>query len=152
MSFFNLRVYGLLINENNELLVSDEQSGDRTFTKFPGGGVEIGEGLIDALKREFIEECNAEIDVVSHFYTTDFYEQSSFNDSQIISIYYIVKAVNPLQLKFKTEMFDFDTDTLQAFRWLNLDKLSTDDVTFRTDKTVIELLLKQQTNELSRKG
>src|SRR5688500_10892217 len=103
MSFFNLRVYGLLINENNELLVSDEQSGDRTFTKFPGGGVEIGEGLIDALKREFIEECNAEIDVVSHFYTTDFYEQSSFNDSQIISIYYIVKAVNPLQLKFKTE-------------------------------------------------
>lgn len=149
MSYFNIRVYGLLINSENQVLISDEQSGGRIFSKFPGGGLELGEGLIDALKREFMEECNAEIEVVSHFYTTDFYEQSSFNDSQIISIYYIVREIKPLQLNFKTVAFDFDTGMLQAFRWVDLDTLSTDDVTFKTDKTVIELLINKKTNELS---
>ncbi len=148
MSYFNVRVYGLLINANNQLLISDEQSGGRIFSKFPGGGLELGEGLLDALKREFMEECNADIQVDSHFYTTDFYEQSSFNDSQIISVYYIVKEVNPLQLNYKTLAFDFDAGMLQAFRWVDLDLLSTDDVTFRTDKTVVQLLINKR-NELS---
>jgi len=30
------------------------------FSKFPGGGLEYGEGLIEGLKREFVEECNVE--------------------------------------------------------------------------------------------
>jgi ADP-ribose pyrophosphatase YjhB (NUDIX family) len=143
MSYFNVRVYGLLINEARQVLISDEQSGGRTFSKFPGGGMELGEGLIDALKREFVEECKAEIEVVSHFYTTDFYEQSSFNDSQILSVYYLVKETHPLLMNFKTEVFDFEENTLQSFRWVALSELTTDDVTFKTDKTVVEMLLKQ---------
>ncbi|TKC58447.1 NUDIX domain-containing protein [Pedobacter hiemivivus] len=143
MSYFNVRVYGLLINTNSEVLISDEQSGGRIFSKFPGGGLELGEGLADALKREFMEECNAEIEVLGHLYTTDFYEQSSFNDSQILSIYYMVKAVHPLEINFKTEAFDFDEGSLQSFRWIALDKLKEDDVTFKTDKTAVDLLLKQ---------
>lgn len=142
MSYFNVRVYGLLINNKNEVLLSDEQSGGRVFSKFPGGGLELGEGLIDALKREFMEECSAEIEVLGHLYTTDFYEQSSFNDSQILSIYYLVKEVHPLLLNFKTKPFDFDEGALQSFRWTRLDMLKTDDVTFKTDKNAIELLLK----------
>ncbi len=143
MSYFNVRVYGLLINNRNEVLISDELSGGRMFSKFPGGGLELGEGLIDALKREFMEECNAEVEVLGHLYTTDFYEQSSFNDSQILSIYYMVREVHPLLLNFKTKPFDFDEGALQAFRWIALDELKTDDVTFKTDKNAIELLLKQ---------
>lgn len=145
MSYFNVRVYGLLINGEQQILVSDEQSGGKIFSKFPGGGLELGEGLIDALKREFMEECNAEIEVLEHFYTTDFYEKSSFNDSQILSIYYLVKAVHPLELNFKSRVFDFDEDSLQSFRWIDLKTLKTEDVTFRTDQTVIELLTIKQT-------
>lgn len=144
MSYFNVRVYGLLINENNEILISDEQSGGRTFSKFPGGGLEFGEGLIDALKREFVEECNAEIQVLEHLYTTDFFEQSSFNDSQILSIYYLVKEVRPLEMDFKTLAFDFDEGTLQSFRWVSLDKLNAGDLTFRTDQTVVTILLNRK--------
>ena len=144
MSYFNVRVYGLLVNNNNEVLISDEQSGGRIFSKFPGGGLELGEGLIDALKREFVEECNAEIEVTEHIYTTDFYEQSSFNDSQILSIYYLVKELHPLQLNFKTIAFDFDEGTLQAFRWVSLDTLNINDVTFKTDQTAIEILLNRK--------
>jgi 8-oxo-dGTP diphosphatase len=145
MSYFNVRVYGLLINTDNEILLSDEYEYKQNFTKFPGGGLELGEGLIDALKREFIEECNAEIEVTGHFYTTDFYEKSSFNESQVISIYYLVKAVNPLQLTFKTKIFDFDTDSTQSFRWVKISDLEEKDVTFKTDKTVVKLLKKSIT-------
>jgi len=142
MSYFNVRVYGLLINNENELLLSDEFEYGFNFTKFPGGGVELGEGLIEALKREFVEECNAEIVVISHFYTTDFYEKSSFNDSQVISVYYLVKEVKPLQLNFKSKVFDFDINSAQSFRWVKISDLTADDVTFKTDKTVVNLLKK----------
>lgn len=143
MALFNVRVYGLLINWQQEILISDEQEYGMRFTKFPGGGLELGEGLIDGLKREFIEECNARIDVLQHFYTTDFYVKSAFNDSQIISVYYMVKNVQPLDLNFKTEIFDFDKEgeVLQAFRWIKLSDLKPDDLTFPIDKHVARLLL-----------
>lgn len=145
MSYFNVRVYGLLINEKQEVLISDEQEYGIQFSKFPGGGLEFGEGLIDGLKREFIEECNAEIDIISHFYTTDFFEKSSFNDSQVISIYYLVKQITPFQLNFKTKIFDFDGEgeILQAFRWANINELPIEQITFKTDKTVLALLKEQ---------
>ena len=40
MKRFNIRVYGILINDRNELLVSDELIKGLQFTKFPGGGLE----------------------------------------------------------------------------------------------------------------
>ena len=140
MSYFNVRVYGLLINSQNEVLLSDEREYGMKFTKFPGGGVELGEGLIEALKREFMEECYAEIEVLSHFYTTDFYEKSTFNDSQVLSVYYLVKEVFPLQLGFKTAVFDFDENQNQSFRWRKITDITEDDVTFKTDKAVVSLL------------
>lgn len=140
---FNVRVYGLLINDRNEILISDEQEYGIQFAKFPGGGLEHGEGLIDGLKREFVEECNAGIEVISHFYTTDFYVKSAFNDSQIISVYYMVKNITPLNLVFKTKAFDFDGegDVLQSFRWINMANLKENDVTFPIDKHVVKLLI-----------
>ena len=142
MFMFNVRVYGLLINEQNQVLISDEEEYGVQFSKFPGGGLEYGEGLLDGLKREFMEECSVEVEVMEHFYTTDFFCKSAFNDSQIISIYYTVRAAQPLQLLFKERAFDFDTDgdIKQAFRWKNLSGIELDDVTFPTDKRVVELL------------
>ncbi len=142
MSYFNVRVYGLLINQNNEVLVSDEEEYGIRFSKFPGGGLEFGEGLLDGLKREFVEECNADIEIINHFYTTDFFEKSSFNDSQVISIYYLVKEKAPLQLAFKNKIYDFDSEgeILQAFRWVKIEDLDLDEITFKTDKVVAQLL------------
>ena len=140
MSYFNVRVYGILINENQEVLLSDEREYGMDFTKFPGGGLELGEGLINGLKREFMEECGLEIEVIRHFYTTDFFEKSSFNDSQVISIYYLVKPLAPLNFPLKQQVFDFEPDLCQAFRWVSISNLQTTDVTFKTDKVVVDLI------------
>lgn len=139
---FNVRVYGLLFNENNHILISDEEEYGFQFSKFPGGGLEYGEGLIDALKREFVEECQTEIEVLEHFYTTDFFIKSVFNESQVISVYYLVKPVSGIDLDFRDKAFDFleKGDVLQAFRWKSIHELNKDELTFPTDQKVLELL------------
>ena len=142
--YFNVRVYGILINADNEVLISDEQDCGMRFSKFPGGGLEFGEGLPDGLKREFMEECYTEVEVTGHFYTTDFFVKSAFNDSQIISVYYMVNAVGKLNFTTKSEVFDFDGegDILQSFRWVKLAELNAEDLTFPTDRHVANLLIK----------
>jgi len=141
----SIRVYGLLINADDEILISDEKEYGMMFSKFPGGGLEYGEGTIDGLKREFMEECNAEIQVLSHFYTTDFFVKSAFSDAQIVSIYYMVKNTAPLKLNFKQKPFDFDEEgeILQAFRWVKINDLNVEDVTFPIDQHVVKLLREQ---------
>src|SRR5207248_4907723 len=37
---FNVRVYGILIGENRQVLVSDEYIRGGYYTKFPGGGLD----------------------------------------------------------------------------------------------------------------
>ena len=138
MYLFNVRVYGLLLNDLNEILVSDEKTMNVSFTKFPGGGLEYGEGLIDALKREFMEECQLDIEVLRHVYTTDFYEKSSFNESQILSVYYQVKAKGAITFDIKVSPFDFSNekqaDKLEVFRFLPVETLEDKSLTFKTDK------------------
>jgi len=148
---FNLRVYGILINEQNQLLVSDEYIRGMKITKFPGGGLEFGEGTRDCLKREFLEEMSLNVEVGKHLYTTDYFQLSSFNSShQIISIYYFVNALEKITAPLRTKPFDFDDEQLkiyeqqkeiETFRFIDLDKLNVDDVSLPIDKKIIQLLL-----------
>src|SRR3982750_257422 len=116
MPLFNVRVYGILINDQNELLVSDEYIRGGYYTKFPGGGLEFGEGTRDCLKREFMEEMSLDVSVGEHIYTTDFFQMSAFNpEHQIISIYYYVKALEDIKVPIRTKSFDFDEDQLKIY-------------------------------------
>lgn len=132
---FNIRVYGVLIHQNKILIIKEPFAGDIIY-KFPGGGLEYGEGLIDCLKREFLEELNLEIEVENHFYTQDFFLKSGFDESeQIIMVYYKIKEKNISNL----EVMDKD---IQELIWIDLNDLSVEDLTLPTDKLVVEMLLK----------
>lgn len=149
MNKFNIRVYGLLLNDKGEVLLSDEEIDHFKFSKFPGGGLEFGEGLTDALKREFIEECNLDIAVIEHFYTTDFFVKSLFSDEQLISVYYLVKPNRDFNLKLADKVFDFEDQNMtckQCFRMVNIKQIEENDLTFPVDKHVLNLL-KQYFNE-----
>ena len=149
---FNLRTYGILINEWNQVLVSDEYIHGEYFTQFPGGGVELGEGTRDCLKREFKEEMDLEIEVKEHIYTTDFFQPSAFKKGdQIISVYYFVKPLERIKFSLVEQPFDFTEKQLQAyekekkietFRFIDLEKFGPESVHFPIDKIVAKLLLK----------
>lgn len=142
-SEFTIRVYGLILNSDNEVLVTDEFQLDTKMTKFPGGGLEFGEGTIDCLKREMIEECNQEITDIQHFYTTDFFQKALFWDNhQLLSIYYLAKLVDPVQFRVSTKAFDFFPiqNGKQSFRWISPVSLIPEEFTFPIDKHVAHLL------------
>lgn len=138
-----VRVYAIIINEKQEVLLSDEYVNDMRMTKFPGGGLEFGEGPIDCLKREAIEEMGQEIEIINHFYTTDFYQKSLFHDNaQLISIYYLARFPQPIQFKVSTKLFDFSDDVngSQSLRWKLIKDLEESNLTFPIDKKVVQLL------------
>lgn len=140
---YNIRVYGILV-QNQAVLVSDEYYKGIYMTKFPGGGHEIGEGLIDCLKREFIEELNLEIAIKDHFYTTDFYVPSFFNSSQqLISVYYLIENISQKMIPTGNKIFDFEPEHgAQSLRWIHFKDLSEDDLTYPIDKKVVTMLKK----------
>src|ERR1700733_4647942 len=108
---FNIRVYGILCNDQKQVLVKDELIRGNRFTKFPGGGLEFGEGTRDCLKREFKEEMDLEVLVGDHIYTTDFFQMSAFNpEHQIISIYYFATAMEPIKAPLRLQSFEFDAE------------------------------------------
>ena len=140
-SKFNIRVYGLLFNDNGDILVSDEQRFGKNFTKFPGGGLEFGESVLDCLLREYVEELHQEIEIVEHFYTTDFYQQSAFDkNDQLISIYYVVKAIGDIRFSISTTPFDGTHNERQSFRFIPIKNLSENNFTFPIDKHVSGLI------------
>lgn len=141
-NFFNLRVYGIFIH-NNSILVSDEYIKGNKITKFPGGGLEFGEGTKDCLKREFIEELNLEIEVIEHFYTTDFFVKSFFDEnSQVVSIYYLVKPISKLDFKTSDTPHNYEKkEGAQALRWISCKDFKESELTLLIDQFVAKLII-----------
>jgi 8-oxo-dGTP diphosphatase len=150
MPVFTIRVYGILINDNKQVLVSDEFIRGNYYTKFPGGGLEFGEGTRDCLKREFKEEMDLKVEIGEHLYTTDFFQLSAFRpDQQIMSIYYMAKALEEIKAPLRDKVFDFDerqlavynnTGETETFRFIDWDAFSAESVTLPIDKVAAQLV------------
>ena len=146
-----IRVYGILINEQQQILVSDEYIRGMFVTKFCGGGLEEGEGTRDCLRREFMEEMNLRVQIEEHFYTTDFYQPSAFRKGdQIMSIYYKVKALEAITVPLRSQPFQFDeremnmyneTGETETFRFINLADFNEDCMTLPIDKIIVQMIL-----------
>ena len=153
-----VRVYGILLNELNQVLVSDEFIRGNYYTKFPGGGLETGEGTRDCLAREFMEEMQLRVEVGDHIYTTDYYQQSAFNPAQqILSIYYYARALEPIGVPLKSTAFDFDEQQLaiyaekqqvESFRFIDWDHFSPEVLSLPIDK-IAAGIVKQQVKQRS---
>ncbi len=139
---FNVRVYGLLLHEGS-VLVADELIKGHRITKFPGGGLEFGEGPKDCLIREIREEVGVEAFDLEHFYTTDFFQMSAFRpDQQVISIYYTFRVADPLAIAVSTVPFAFKQQVAdeESFRWLDPRTAPEEAITLPIDRVVWRLL------------
>ena len=141
---FNIRVYGILFDHRNRILVADELIHGQRVTKFPGGGLEFGEGTIDCVIREFMEETNQAIQIIRHVYTTDFFQQSAFNPNhQVMSIYYLVECSSPEAIITSGKKFDFlinETSDVMSLRWIESEEIQESDFTFPIDQKVAKII------------
>ena len=144
---FNVRVYGIIINKNNEVLLADEYQLGMKMTKFPGGGLKFGEGTVDCLKREALEEFGQEVEVLEHFYTLEYFQPSLFyEDHQLLSIYYKARFIKPIKFKIYDKPFGRPGELKNgyiSFRWKDLEELTKEDVSLPVDKKVTKRLIKQ---------
>lgn len=137
---FVLRVYGLILNTRGEVLITDEFQLGQSMTKFPGGGLQYGEGPIDCLVREIREECNQqEIKNIHHFYTTDFFQKALFYPNhQLVSIYYTAELNGENQFKISDHPHQYPAGVNggQSFRWVKINMLDLSEFSFPIDKLV----------------
>jgi 8-oxo-dGTP diphosphatase len=140
---FNIRVYGLIIKNKAQILLTDEYVLDREMTKFPGGGLHFGEGPEDCLKREALEEFGQGIEIIEHFYTTGFFQRALFfEDHQLISLYYRARFLEYPRFKISEKPFDFKAmvNGSQSFRWADIATLREEELSFPIDRHVLGLL------------
>jgi 8-oxo-dGTP pyrophosphatase MutT (NUDIX family) len=115
------------------------------MVKFPGGGMEYGEGTVDCLQREAMEEFGQELTNIRHFYTTDYYQKAYFfNDHQLISIYYLADLREELKIRISDKPFDFPEmkNGQQSFRRVPLSEIREEDLSFPIDRKVLSMLKK----------
>ncbi len=140
---FVIRVYAIILNEQREVLINDEYFKDTFITKFPGGRLEWGEGLMDCLKREAEEEFGQSIEITGHYYTGDMFQRTIFyEESQLISVYYLARFQEPIRFKISQKPFDFQEriNGSQSFRWIVIDELRLERLTLPADRKVARLL------------
>jgi len=143
---YSIRVYMLILNDRMEILLSDEFQMGMKMVKFPGGGMEYGEGTIHCLQREAVEEFGHKLLNIRHFYTTDYYQKAYFfQDHQLISIYYLADLPGGIQIEVSDKPFDFPemVNGQQSLRWVSLNELEEEDLTFPIDRKVAGMLKKQ---------
>lgn len=133
---FNIRVYGIYINDNHEILLSHEQYDKLSMIKFPGGGLEYGESTLECLHRECMEEAGISIEIGDHIYTTDYFQKSFVNDNQIIAIYYKIKPIQRIVSVLQTPEGYYKLHPLTTSLITQL--------TMPIDKKVMQLILEKQ--------
>ena len=137
---FNIRVYGVLINDQHEVLLSTEERKGMRFTKFPGGGLEWGEGIQDCLRREIKEELGIECEINELFYLTEHFQESAFRKGdQLISVYYRIDSTEIQNIRDGFESLD-PKEPDNHFYWYPIDELKDSDLTFPIDKLVADRL------------
>jgi ADP-ribose pyrophosphatase YjhB (NUDIX family) len=137
---FNVRVYALIV-KNNRLLISEEQHGGVFLRKFPGGGLQFGEGIVQALHRELKEELNADVESASMLCVTEDFVVSFLNNKQqVIGVHYLVD----LKQDYSDEFLNNNRVELENghihFKWVLIDSLSSEDFTSTVDKSAFEKL------------
>lgn len=113
-----LAVSALIFNELGQFLILRRSSDDDFLPEeweVPGGEVEFGESVVDALFREIREECGFAIDVGFPLFVTTYFTDGS-NKAQCFEIFYLCRMKDSHQeMRLSTEH--------SAYRWVSFTEL-----------------------------
>ncbi len=115
---FRPSVYGIIVSNGKVLLLNTIHTGTYSL---PGGGIEIGESIENALKREIKEEAGVEIEI-THFYK--FQEQFFYYDPADIAfhsfLFFYICHPKSLEVCNDSEVED---ESVEKPRWIEISEL-----------------------------
>ncbi len=131
----NVRVYATIVKDNKVLVLHEEYVGEQLM-KFPGGGLEFGESVLECVQRELDEELNIKVKNIEHLYTQEDFLVSKFrNSEQLLTIYYLAEMIDENELLIMDPCID-------KIEWVSLE---TEENPFPLpiDKIVFDVLKKK---------
>ena len=131
----NVRVYATIVKDNKVLVLHEEYVGEQLM-KFPGGGLEFGESVLECVQRELDEELNVKVKNIEHLYTQEDFLVSKFrNSEQLLTIYYLAEMIDENELLIMDPCID-------KIEWVSLE---TEENPFPLpiDKIVFDVLRKK---------
>ncbi|HPD18653.1 MAG: NUDIX hydrolase [Candidatus Goldbacteria bacterium] len=102
MNNIRIRAAAIILNRKKELLLVNHQKNGRSYWLLPGGGVEYGETIENALKRELNEELSMEMKEISNFVLC---HETIYPDKSrhIFNVYFKVRIKNNLKFFVKPD-------------------------------------------------
>lgn len=131
----NVRVYATIVKDKKVLVLHEEYVGEQLM-KFPGGGLEFGESVLECVQRELDEELNIKVKNIEHLYTQEDFLVSKFrNSEQLLTIYYLAEMIDENELLIMDPCID-------KIEWVSLE---TEENPFPLpiDKIVFDVLKKK---------
>lgn len=153
-SRFNVRVYFFLVSRRGPggkstpfegvdcILVSEEHISGRHCTKWPGGGLEFGEGPMECAQREAQEELGQDIALGPLVHATGSFVRSAWRpQEQVLCHYYLARLCGPQEFETTEGAVDWNAGHEQRFRWSPVQGFNPEQLTFSTDRAAWNALL-----------
>lgn len=132
--FFRPAAYAIVIKDDEVLLVNTRSTGKYSL---PGGGVELGEKIEDALKREVKEETGLEIDVGRFVrFKEDFFYYDPLDEAFHSLLFFYLCA--PLTFDFAAP-HQIDDGEVEKPQWIDKHSLTSTDFQSHGEE-IIEIL------------
>lgn len=142
---FNVRAY-MVVVQDGRVLVSYERLPMGGVMKFPGGGVEWGEGPVAAIRREALEELGQSVTVNALLHVSRKAHISSFDDNQqVLAIHHLTQLDGPVRFEDEGTLEDVFGKGVpmmdQKLGWREVDTLQPQDFHFASDREAWEAWL-----------
>jgi ADP-ribose pyrophosphatase YjhB (NUDIX family) len=136
MGKIKVRVQAIIFNSNGELLLAKHQKSRKSYWVLPGGGVNFGEKMDEALKRELSEELGIK---KPHIKELTFIDEFINENRHVILVSFRVGIEPPEIQTIKVEVAD---EAIKQVHFFSQNRITESFDTFYPSKDIILELFK----------
>lgn len=135
---------GLVIWNNQNQIMLGERKNDpgKGQYSFPGGFVDVGESVEDAIKREIKEELQINVDQFTYLTSTDndyLYKKSQYD---MLDILFEIKLSDDIIAKIEPN------DDVESVQFFDLNEIKDEILAFKSTKKVVKFLRNRGVNDV----